>query len=520
MGTGMSHPDIWPGILVGDPSTIEAEFHRRSARNPLGAPDRYTYRELRKFADLLRDRFKQYSTVGKIDEIGVQDEAVYLYYSGRRLAAAGLSPQDIAGRLARRNINLPGGRLELPQQNLVVRPSGEFASEREIGEVVLDSSLGYPVYLRDQVDVVRGYEDPPGVMNFRSIKRDRAKIDAELDTSGAITLAVRQIKGTQVDQFGRDVDAGIASLRGVLPDDVRVERTHDEPSEVRQKVHQFDQNLVEALVIVVVVAPVFMEWRSAVLVAASIPITVAMTLGICHLLGIDLQQVLIAAMIIALGLLVDDPVVAGDAINREIARGQPRDVAAWLGPQKLARAILYATLTNCVAFLPLLLVQGKVGEFIYSLPVVVAASLLSSRLVSMTFMPLLGFYLLRGQKGFEAALTGGGRGATFARYYNGFSEWCLDHKASALGVSAALLAAGLAVIPLIGTAFFPKDLHRVFSVNLYLAEGSPIRQTRDEAFRAIREIENLEGGEGPCVYHVRGPRRAEVLALDRPRAAR
>ena len=111
------------------------------------------------------------------------------------------------------------------------------------------------------------------------------------------------------------------------------------------------------------------------LVAVSIPLTVAMTLGICQLLGIDLQQVSIAAMIIALGLLVDDPVVAGDAINRELAHGQPRDVAAWLGPQKLARAILYATVTNCVAFLPLLLVRGKTGEFIYSLPVVVTAAL-------------------------------------------------------------------------------------------------------------------------------------------------
>ena len=104
--------------------------------------------------------------------------------------------------------------------------------------------------------------------------------------------------------------------------------------------------------------------------------------------------------------------VAGDAINRELAHGQPRDVAAWLGPQKLARAILYATVTNCVAFLPLLLVQGKTGEFIYSLPVVVTASLISSRIVSMTFMPLLGYYFLRGQKGMESAETAKGWTAT------------------------------------------------------------------------------------------------------------
>jgi multidrug efflux pump subunit AcrB len=236
-----------------------------------------------------------------------------------------------------------------------------------------------------------------------------------------------------------------------------------------------------------------MEWRSALLVAVSIPITVAMTLGICQLLGIDLQQVSIAALIIALGLLVDDPVVAGDAINREIAHGQPRDVAAWLGPQKLARAILYATMTNCVAFLPLLLVPGKTGDFIYSLPVVVTASLISSRIVSMTFIPLLGYYFLRGQKGFDSTVGPHGERRGFARVYYAFAEWCLCHKTIVLGLCMAFLVGTTIAAQRIGSAFFPKDLHNVFSVNLYLAEGSPIRQTRDEALNAVRQIEKIAG---------------------------
>jgi len=260
-----------------------------------------------------------------------------------------------------------------------------------------------------------------------------------------------------------------------------------------RKVLAFDRNLAEAVLIVVLVALVFMEWRSALLVAISIPLTVAMTLGICQILGIDLQQVSIAAMIIALGLLVDDPVVAGDAINREMAHGHPRDVAAWLGPQKLARAILYATVTNCVAFLPLLLIKGETGDFIYSLPVVVVASLVSSRIVSMTFIPLLGYYLLRGQKGFEADVGAKGKGARVAWAYRTFSHWCMNHKAIVLTGCFGLLFLGVVKISTIGTSFFPKDLHTVFSVNLYLTEGSPIRETRDEVFRTLQEIENLEG---------------------------
>jgi multidrug efflux pump len=514
IGTGLSHPDMWAGILIDDLSTLEQRL-RHSLVDPLGGPDRYSYRELRRFADLIRDRLKQYPTIGKIDEIGAQNEVVNLYYSNRRLSALQLSPQMVASRLERRNINLPGGRVETPQQNVVVHPSGEFHNEQELGEVVVDSQAGTSVYLRDLVDVVRGYEDPPGVLNFQTVKVDaddppEAKMPGEasiplagedgrplpanpkLQTTRAITLAIRQIKGSHIEAFARDVSAALDALRGILPDDLQIQRTHDEPSAVQGKIEDFDRNVIEAVAIVVIVCLVFMEWRSALLVATSIPLTVAMTLGVCQLLGIDLQQVSIAAMIIALGLLVDDPVVAGDAINREIAEGHSRDVAAWLGPQKLARAILYATITNCVAFLPLLLVKGRVGDFIYSLPIVVVASLVCSRIVSMTFMPLLGYYLLRGQKGFEAAGKEG-RSARVAGLYRRFSAWCLDHKAIVLGVCGACLVGGAALLPLLGTSFFPKDLHDVFSVNVYLTEGSPIRETEQEAIRVVREIDRLEG---------------------------
>ena len=151
-------------------------------------------------------------------------------------------------------------------------------------------------------------------MNFRTVKVDAADppqakmpgqlmlgiqaddeeqplpADPSLQTTRAITLAVRQVKGSHIDAFARDVQSALDSLRGVLPDDLRIERTHDEPREVRAKVKQFDQNLIEAVVIVVIVAVLFMEWRSALLVAISIPLTVAMTLGFCQIIGIDLQQ--------------------------------------------------------------------------------------------------------------------------------------------------------------------------------------------------------------------------------------
>ena len=517
LGAGLGHPDIWPGLLIHEPGELVGQMKAKVQAEPGGAA-RYTYEELHRFADRIQDRLRQSPKVGKIEQLGVQQQAVYLYFSNRRLGGFGLQPLALAQQLAYHNINLPGGTVELPQQKLTVKPSGSYRDETEIADSVVDLRNGFPVYLRDLAEVVRGYEDPAGTMNFRTIKCDprhpptalgplvvedgetkaeanpkRASADAQLWTTRAITLAVRHVKGTQIADFGRDLDTALASLKGVLPDDLRIERTSDEPEEVKHKIDLFKDCLLEAIVIVVIVALLFMEWRSALLVAFSIPITMAMTLGFCHILGIDIQQISIAALIIALGLLVDDPVVAGDAINRELAHGTPKDVAAWLGPQKLSRAILYATLTNIVAFLPLLLVSGGAGEFIYSLPVVVTASLVASRIVSMTFIPMLGFYMLKGQKGMEASTADGGKGSRFARMYNGFSELCMDHKWAALATCLVILGSALSLAPLIGNSFFPKDLHNTFAVNLFLPEGTPIRQTKVEALNAIQALEKLAG---------------------------
>ncbi len=501
------HPDVWPPFLVKDLDELPLYLG-------FVARDKYTYGELRGFAERIRDRLRSCPTVGKVELIGAQEEEVSLFYSGPRLDQIGLRPEAVVEALQGRNTNLPGGRIDLPGQNIMVEPSGAFRSERELGEVVVAvTEGGFPLYLRDLVEVHRGYQDPPGTMNFRVLKAPgkptragTAAVDSvaltepkvvpdeyALQTGRAITLAVRQIQGVQIARFGQDVQGVLAALQGELPDDLRVERVSDEPSQVEHKISEFNTCLIEAVVIVILFALVFMEWRSTALVAISIPLTLAMTLGFCQLLGIDLQQVSIAALIIALGLLVDDPVVASDAINREMASGVPRERAAWQGPDKLARAILYATLTNIVAFLPLLLIAGSTGDFIYSLPVVVTASLVASRIVSMTFMPLLGYYILRGQKGLEAGLEGSGGGSRFAKVYNSFTVWCLDHKAISMAVCLAILAGCCSVFPFIGTAFFPKDLHSVFTVNVFLPEGTPLKVTAEEAERVVERIDALEG---------------------------
>jgi multidrug efflux pump subunit AcrB len=224
-----------------------------------------------------------------------------------------------------------------------------------------------------------------------------------------------------------------------------------------------------------------------------------MTFGLMQLCGIDLQQVSIASLIIALGLLVDDPVVAGDAIKRELAAGHPPVVAAWLGPTKLASAILYATITNIVAYLPFLLINGDSGQFIYSLPVVITCSLVASRIVSMTFIPLLGFYLLRpkGEKTIAELRKSG-----FASFYYRFGRFAIAHRWQVLGVATAALVLIFGAASTLKTQFFPQDYQYLSFVDIFLPEDAPLSATRQvvevveaETRRVASELEHEPGHE-------------------------
>jgi len=492
------HPDIWPMVVIRDP----AETERR-----LGAVagEKYTYRELDQYTEQLEKALQAVPEVAKVTRSGVLSDVIYLDYSQEKLAAYGVSPAQLQSLLAARNVVARGGTVELSGKSVLIAPSGEFADEREIGGVIVThASDGSPVYLRDLVTVTRGYESPQ-YLSFATWKDDRG----QFQRTRSIALSLTMKSGLQIGDFGKAVNARIEKTRALLPDDLRVESVSDQPLQVKENVDLFMSSLYEAIFLVVLVALVgFWEWRSALLMALSIPITLAMTFAMMRMLGIDVQQVSIASLIIALGLLVDDPVVAGDAIKRDLNRGIGRTIAAWLGPTKLATAILFATVTNIVAYLPFLTLTGDSGRFIYSLPIVLTASLVASRLVSMTFIPLLGYHLLKPAKRPEPSIEER-RTRGFAKHYYRMAGGAIRHRWLVLGGAALLLAAGAFGVRDIKQAFFPKDLSYLSYVDVWLPEDSPLSTTRetaaevDEIAREVGEAFGLEsvttfvGGGGP-----------------------
>ena len=471
------HPDVWQPVVIRDPADTRARLAAVEG-------DRYSYRQLDQFTDEIQRYLERVPIVAKVTRSGVLDEQIYLDYSQERLAAYGLQASQLGSILGARNISAPGGMLEVQGKNVAIDPSGELENERQIGDIaVTTAASGAPVYLRDLVDISRDYQSPARFLNYL-VARDAS---GALVRDRAITLAVNMRRGEQIADFATQVDAALADVRRLLPDDLVLQRTSDQPRQVRENVDLFMKSLYEAIGLVVIVALIgFWEWRTALLLALCIPITLAMTFGLMHAFGVDVQQISIASLIIALGLLIDDPVVASDAIKNSLGNGWPGRIAAWLGPTKLATAIMFATITNICAYLPFLTLPGDVGTFIWSLPVVLSLSLVASRIVSMTFVPLLGSAILRAPK--RAAPTPAERRARgFGRIYYKVVGWAIDHRLLVFGLSIVLLVGAGWYGKRVKSAFFPKDLSYLSYVDVWLPEDATLGATRQKAI----EVENV-----------------------------
>ena len=491
LGLYRFQPDAWDPIVVRDPADAQA-------RLAAAAGDKYSYRELDDITDLItRTLYASVPQISNITRSGVLQEQVFLAYSQERLASYGIQPTTIKQILSARNTLIPGGSIQVDDLSVQVQPSGDFASEQELGGVIIARTQnGVPVYLRDIADVYRGYQSPPSMLNFHTW-RDAS---GNVHRSRAVSVAIQLRAGQQIGDFGAAIDRTLARLSTRLPTDLVIVRTSDQPLQVRENIDLFMTALYEAVILVVIIAFIgFWEWRAATLMMLAIPITLAMTFGALFVLGVDIQQVSVATLIIALGLLVDDPVVAGDAIKRELNGGHPPVVASWLGPTRLAQAILFATVTNVVAYLPLLMLTGNQGDFLHSLPIVMACALIASRIVSMTFIPLLAYYLLRPNRKPEPPIEERRRKGFTGFYYRTVSR-AIDHRWWVFIGSLFIIASGFYFKHHLKDSFFPDDVQYLSYVDLWMRNDMSVPGTNAaarDAERVIREAAKAYGAAHP-----------------------
>ena len=475
------HPDAWGLVFVHDPEETREKLSAVSG-------DKYSYAELDDFSDLIARTLQGAPETSKVERRGVLPQTIYLEFSEDRLAAYGLRPADLGKLIQAHNIIAPGGVFEAGQREITLNPSGQFTNPEAIGDVVVTTTAaGAPVYLRDLVDISRGYQSPANYLNYYTWQG----ADGTWSRSRAVTIAIYMRDENQIAKFGASIDEKMAQLRRILPPDLIIAHTSDQPLQVKENIHLFLRALNEAIILVVIVSLIgFWEWRLALIMALAIPITLAMTFGVVYMLGIDLQQVSVATLIIALGLLVDVPVVSGDGIKRGLAKGLQSSVAAWLGPTKLATAIFFATITNIIAYLPFLMLNGNTGQFLRSLPIVMTASLLCALVVAMTFIPLLGYYIQRPPKKRELTIEEK-RERGFYGFYNRLVGRAIAHRWFVLLGSLVFLAIGGLFASHLKQQFFPEDVQYWFYLDVWLPNDVPLTATSDAATKAedvVRQV--------------------------------
>ena len=439
----------------------------------------YGRRELKDYAQAVEAGVRAIPAVSKIKRIGDQKEEIDIGTSSERLAQYGVNPMKVMGALQGRNTVQFSGRIPAGENKVALNSSGKFQSEDQIRQVMVDVGPGgQPVHVGDVADVTRVYKDPT----------EYARIDSE----PTIMLAVEMHEGNNIVDFGNTLRAKLKGIEATLPPDVKLDLVADQPRVVSERISDFFREFGIAIVAVILVTLLLLPLRVALVSAIAIPVSVLMTFGMLNACGIELQQVSIAALIVVLGMVVDNAIVIVDNYVGLLDRKVPIDEAAERCATEMAVPVLTATLAIIAAFLPLLLLTGPVGEFISSLPIAVAISLGTSFFVAMLLTPLMSRYFIRqGLVDHEQADSGAERKLTpldhMQRYYNIIITWAMQNKRTVLVSSVLAFVAGIGILALVPQLFFPLAERDQFVMDVWLPEGSKIEAT-DAAVRRIEAV--------------------------------
>ena len=439
--------------------------------------------ELKDYAQTVETAMRAIPAVSKIRRIGDQKEEIEIGTSSERLAQYSVNPLKVMGALQGRNTPQFAGRVPAEQSKVPINSGGRLQTEDEIRQVMVDvSPTGQPVYIGDLANVERVYKDPT----------EYARIGGEQ----TILLAVEMREGNNIVDFGKTLRTRLKDVQATLPPDVKLDLVADQPQVVSDRIGDFFREFGIAIVAVILVTMLLLPLRVALVSAIAIPASVSMTFGMLDACGIELQQVSIAALIVVLGMVVDNAIVIVDNYVGLLDKKVPKEEAAERCATEMAVPVLTATLAIIAAFAPLLMLSGAVGEFISALPIAVAISLGTSFVVAMLLTPLMARYFIhQGLVDHEQADSGAERKLTpldhMQRSYNRIITWAMAHKRTVLASSVLAFVVGLGILRLVPQLFFPLAERDQFVMDVWLPEGSKIEAT-DAAVRRIEGVLSQE----------------------------
>ncbi|EEX89161.1 acriflavin resistance protein [Brucella ceti M644/93/1] len=440
--------------------------------------DGLSMRQLRDYAEDVRTKILTIPNAGKVELIGAQDEAIYLEFSTRQVAALGLDQQAILKALQDQNAITPSGVVQAGPERISVRVSGQFNSEADLRAVNLRVNNRF-FRLSDVATITRGYVDPPTSI-FRVNGED------------AIGLGIGMKPNGNLLEFGAELDKMMDQVTAELPVGVKVFKVADQPQVVKEAVSGFTQALFEAVVIVLAVSFVSLGLRAGFVVSLSIPLVLAITFLSMSLMDISLQRVSLGALIIALGLLVDDAMIAVEMMVARLEHGDPINKAATYVYSHTAFPMLTGTLVTIAGFIPIGLNNSQAGEYTFTLFVVIAVSLLVSWVVAVLFAPLLGVtFLPKKMKPHEEKRS---------RFFEAFSRVLLlsmRHKWTTIITTIVLFVISVFGMGFIERQFFPQSDRPELVLDWTLPQNSSIADTKAQ----MERFEETMLKDNPDVEH-------------------
>lgn len=459
--------------------------------------DGYSMEELRQAAEKIRRQLATIDKVQKVKLLGVQTEKVYVEIESAKLAELGISPTVLANALKSQNEMTPSGMIETSTDNVYLRYSGIFDDENAVKNTPIQAN-GKTFYLGDIATVERRYAEPGDTAMY-------------YNGQPAVGIAVSMEDGGNIITLGNELKTAMTSIQSEMTAGLEIHQVSDQPKVVEESIDDFVSTLREAVIIVLAVSFLSLGLRTGMVVAGCIPLVLAAVFCGMYIFGIDLHKVSLGALIISLGLLVDDAIIAVEQMSVQLERGHSRFDAACHAFRATAKPMLTGTLITCAGFIPVSFSKGMAAEFCSSLFPVIGMALIISWIVSVMIAPLFGYYLIK-----PAAKADEGEmyQSRFYLAFRGLLNWFLEHRKIVLATTAGLFALSIAMMGMIKQEFFPPSIRPEIIIDMELPEGSSLKASGQAASRFAQFLdENSEEIENYTYYVGEGAPRF-VLTVD------
>ena len=459
--------------------------------------DGYSMEELRQAAEKIRRQLATIDKVQKVKLLGVQTEKVYVEIESAKLAELGISPTVLANALKSQNEMTPSGMIETSTDNVYLRYSGIFDDENAVKNTPIQAN-GKTFYLGDIATVERRYAEPGDTAMY-------------YNGQPAVGIAVSMEDGGNIITLGNELKTAMTSIQSEMTAGLEIHQVSDQPKVVEESIDDFVSTLREAVIIVLAVSFLSLGLRTGMVVAGCIPLVLAAVFCGMYIFGIDLHKVSLGALIISLGLLVDDAIIAVEQMSVQLERGHSRFDAACHAFRATAKPMLTGTLITCAGFIPVSFSKGMAAEFCSSLFPVIGMALVISWIVSVMIAPLFGYYLIK-----PAAKADEGEmyQSRFYLAFRGLLNWFLGHRKIVLATTAGLFALSIAMMGMIKQEFFPPSIRPEIIIDMELPEGSSLKASGQAASRFAQFLdENSEEIENYTYYVGEGAPRF-VLTVD------